>query len=90
MRLARTNAKMIRMDAIAYTTHRLGTNCFFLEPDRGSGKWLKEYVAPFDAVILPEVHEQYKYHLKISAKGYQTYDFALPHAGPAHPLSSQQ
>ena len=32
IRLARTNAKMIRMDAIAYTTHELGTNCFFLEP----------------------------------------------------------
>jgi sucrose phosphorylase len=79
IRLARTNAKMIRMDAIAYTTHRLGTNCFFLEPDIWELlEWLKEYVTPFDAVILPEVHEQYKYHLKIAAKGYWTYDFALP------------
>lgn len=79
IRLARTNAKMIRMDAIAYATHRLGTSCFFLEPDI----WklleaLKEYVTPFDTVMLPEVHEHYKYHLKIAAKGYWTYDFALP------------
>ena len=79
IRLARTNAKMIRMDAIAYATHRLGTNCFFLEPDIWELlEWLKEYITPFDAVILPEVHEQYKYHLKIAAKGYWTYDFALP------------
>ena len=79
IRLARTNAKMIRMDAIAYATYRLGTNCFFLEPDI----WellerLKEYVVPFDAVMLPEVHEHYKYHLKLAEKGYWTYDFALP------------
>ncbi len=79
IRLARTNAKMIRMDAIAYTTHRLGTNCFFLEPDIWELlEWLKEYVTPFDTVMLPEVHEHYKYHLKIAAKGYWTYDFALP------------
>jgi sucrose phosphorylase len=79
IRLARTNAKMIRMDAIAYATHRLGTNCFFIEPDIWELlEWLKEYVTPFDAVILPEVHEHYQYHLKIAAKGYWTYDFALP------------
>ena len=28
--------------------------------------------------MLPEVHEEYKYHLKFAAKGYWTYDFALP------------
>ena len=79
IRLARTNAKMIRMDAIAYATHRLGTNCFFLEPDIWELlEWLKEYVTPFDTLLLPEVHEQYKYHLKIAEKGYWTYDFALP------------
>jgi sucrose phosphorylase len=79
IRLARTNAKMIRMDAIAYTTHELGTNCFFLEPQIWEVlDWLKEYIAPFDTIMLPEVHEHYSYHLKIAAKGYWTYDFALP------------
>jgi sucrose phosphorylase len=28
--------------------------------------------------MLPEVHEHYSYHQKIAAKGYWTYDFALP------------
>ncbi len=79
IRLARTNAKMIRMDAIAYTTHQLGTNCFFLEPQIWEIlAWLKEYIAPFDTIMLPEVHEHYTYHQKIAAKGYWTYDFALP------------
>ena len=79
MRLARTNAKMIRMDAIGYATYRLGTNCFFLEPDIWKLlKGLKQYVAPFGTVMLPEVHEHYKYHLKLAERGYWTYDFALP------------
>ena len=79
IRLARTNAKMIRMDAIAYTTIELGTNCFFLEPQIWDIlEWLKEYLNPFDTIMLPEVHEHYSYHQKIAAKGYWTYDFALP------------
>ncbi|MCF8070119.1 MAG: sucrose phosphorylase [Desulfobacterales bacterium] len=77
--LARTSAKMIRMDAFAYATIRLGTNCFFLEPDVWELlKWLNEYLAPFDTEMLPEIHEHYKYHQKITEKGYWTYDFALP------------
>ena len=31
--LARSNAKLIRMDAFAYTTIKIGTRCFFLEPE---------------------------------------------------------
>jgi len=77
--LARTSAKMIRMDAFAYSTVRLGTNCFFLEPDVWKLlEWLNEYLTPFGTVMLPEVHEHYRYHQKIAAKGYWTYDFALP------------
>jgi len=79
IRLARTNAKMIRMDAIAYTTHKLGTNCFFLEPQVWDiMEWIKEYISPFETIMLPEVHEHYSFHQKIAAKGYWTYDFALP------------
>jgi sucrose phosphorylase len=79
IRLARTNTKMIRMDAIAYTTHELGTDCFFLEPQIWEiFEWLKEYITPFDTIMLPEVHEHYSLHQKIAARGYWTYDFALP------------
>jgi sucrose phosphorylase len=79
IRLARTNVKIIRMDAFAYTTIKIGTNCFFLEPE----VWellrrLKNYLAPFRTQILPEVHEHYSYQLRLSKRGYWSYDFALP------------
>ena len=77
--LSRTPAKMIRMDAFAYSTIKLGTNCFFLEPQVWELlEWLQDYVSPFDVEILPEVHEHYSYHRKISDRGYWTYDFSLP------------
>jgi sucrose phosphorylase len=41
-------------------------------------QWLQDYVSPFGVEILPEVHENYSYHQKISANGYWTYDFSLP------------
>jgi sucrose phosphorylase len=79
IRLARDHVKMIRMDAFAYTTVELGTNCFFLEPQVWEILgWLNEYVSAFGAEILPEVHEHHDYHLKIARRGYWTYDFALP------------
>ncbi len=79
IRLARTSAKMIRMDAFAYTTIKIGTNCFFLEPEVWELlEWLDDYIEPFEAEIMPEVHEHYSYQLKLAEKGYWTYDFALP------------
>ena len=58
IQLSRTRAKMIRMDAFAYCTLELGTNCFFLEPQVWQLlQWLQEYVSPFGVEILPEVHE---------------------------------
>jgi len=77
--LSRTPAKMIRMDAFAYCTLELGTNCFFLEPQVWELlEWLQAYVSPFGVEILPEVHEHYSYHRKISDHGYWTYDFSMP------------
>jgi sucrose phosphorylase len=79
IQLSRTPAKMIRMDAFAYSTLKIGTNCFFLEPEVWQLlQWLQNYVSPFGVEILPEVHEHYSYHQKISANGYWTYDFSLP------------
>ncbi len=79
IQLSRTPAKMIRMDAFAYSTIKIGTNCFFLEPQVWQLlQWLQDYVSPFGVEILPEVHEHYSYHQKISARGYWTYDFSLP------------
>ena len=79
IRLARSNVKMIRMDAFAYTTIEIGTDCFFREPAVWELlDWLNTYVEPFDADILPEVHEHHRYQLLLAEKGYWVYDFALP------------
>ena len=79
IRLARNRPKMIRLDAIAYTTVELGTNCFFLEPQIWDLlEWFSDYATAFDTQILPEVHEHYSYQLKLAKKGYWCYDFAMP------------
>jgi sucrose phosphorylase len=79
IQLSRTRAKMIRMDAFAYCTVEIGKNCFFLEPQVWELlEWLQDYASAFGVDILPEVHEHYRYHEKISAQGYWTYDFSLP------------
>lgn len=77
--LARTRAKMIRLDAIAYAIKKMGTRCFFEEPEIWDIlQFLDEYVRPFGADILPEVHENYNYQLKLADRGYWCYDFSLP------------
>ncbi len=77
--LARTNSRMIRMDAVAYAIKKIGTNCFFVEPEIWEIlEWLREYTKPFDTEILPELHEHYSYQLKLAEHGYWCYDFALP------------
>ena len=77
--LARRKSKVVRMDAFAYVTKKLGTNCFFLEPETWDIlEWLNRYIEPFGAEILPEIHEHYSIQQKIAEKGYRVYDFALP------------
>lgn len=79
IRLARNRPKMIRLDAFAYTTIELGTNCFFREPAVWELlEWFSGFTAPFEVEILPEVHEHYSYQLKLAEHDYWTYDFALP------------
>ncbi len=79
IRLARNKPKMIRLDAIAYTTIELGTNCFFVEPKIWEYlDWFDDYASAFDTEILPEVHEHFSYQFKLAKKGYWCYDFSLP------------
>ncbi len=79
IRLARNKPKMIRLDAIAYTTMELGTNCFFVEPKIWEYlDWFDDYASAFDTEILPEVHEHYSYQFKLAQKGYWCYNFSLP------------
>ena len=79
IRLVRSRPKVIRLDAIGYTTVEIGTNCFFLEPQIWKIlDWCNDFADAFDTEILPEVHEHYSYQLKLAEKGYRVYDFSLP------------
>lgn len=79
IRLARNRPKMIRLDAVAYTTIEIGTRCFFLEPKIWELlDWFNDYASAFDTQILPEIHEHYSYQFKLNKKGYWCYDFSLP------------
>lgn len=77
--LVKRGAKIIRLDAFAYTTKRPGTNCFFLEPDVWEVlEFCDKIASDGGAILLPEIHEHYSIQLKLAEKGYWVYDFALP------------
>ena len=77
--LADHGASIIRLDAFAYASKKIGTNCFFVEPD--IWKMLhfpRQLLAPKGVKILPEIHEHYTIQQKIAEQDYYVYDFALP------------
>lgn len=70
---------LIRFDAFAYASKRPGTSCFFVEPDIWNV--LDIAMQPLRSAgtqMLAEIHENYTIQLKMAAKGYWVYDFALP------------
>ncbi len=78
-KLCERGARVIRLDAVAYTTKRPGTKCFFLEPEIWEYlAFITEEVSGYDVELLPEVHEHYTLQLELAEKGYRVYDFALP------------
>lgn len=77
--LTEHGAALIRLDAFGYATKRPDTSCFFLEPQ----VWelldeQRDFLKPYGIDVLPEIHETYFTQLKLDARGYATYDFALP------------
>ncbi|HFI0480414.1 TPA: sucrose phosphorylase [Streptococcus suis] len=77
--LAEHGASIIRLDAFAYANKKIGTNCFFVEPDIWEMlHFPRQLLAPKDVEILPEIHEHYTIQQKIAEQDYYVYDFALP------------
>ena len=77
--IATMGVSTIRLDAFAYAVKRAGTSCFFVEPDIWELlDFCSDVLAPYGARILPEIHEHYSIQLKLAARGYYVYDFALP------------
>ena len=77
--LAQNNAAIIRLDAFAYAIKKLGTNCFFVEPEVWELlEFARDVLKPYDVEILPEIHEHYTIQLELAKRGYWVYDFSLP------------
>jgi sucrose phosphorylase len=77
--LAERRASVIRLDAFAYATKKLGTDCFFVEPDIWNMlNEVKAILQPYGVEVLPEIHEHYTIQLKLAEQGHWVYDFALP------------
>ena len=77
---SQNNIRIVRLDAVGYVIKKLGTSCFFVEPD--IYRFLDEIKALADGLnieLLPEVHAQINTQYKLSERGFWIYDFVLPY-----------
>ncbi len=76
---AARGVSIVRLDAIGYVIKQPGTSCFMVEPAIYEFlSWVTDVAASFGLVVLPEVHDTYPTHERLSAHGFWTYDFVLP------------
>lgn len=80
MNFKRQNVKIVRLDAIGYVIKKMGTSCFFVEPEIYAFlQWMKELADSLEIELLPEVHSHYSIQYKLAEQGYWIYDFILPY-----------
>ena len=74
------NVKMVRLDAVGYVIKKIGTSCFFVEPEIYEFlEWISNISQSLDIELLPEIHAEYETQLRLAQKGYWIYDFILPY-----------
>ena len=74
------NVKIVRLDAVGYVIKKLGTSCFFVEPEIYEFlDWIKELADSLEIELLPEVHSHYSIQYKLADHGFWIYDFILPY-----------
>ena len=76
--LAARGVKLFRLDAFGYTTKKIGTSCFLVEPDvYDILKWVDGVAREHGAETLPEVHDHASFQYAIALHGMHPYGFAL-------------
>jgi sucrose 6(F)-phosphate phosphorylase len=74
------NVKIVRLDAVGYVIKKLGTSCFFVEPEIYEFlDWIIELAHSLEIELLPEVHSHYSIQYKLAEHGCWIYDFILPY-----------
>ena len=77
--LGQRGVRLLRLDAFGYTTKKIGTSCFLVEPDVWRIlEWFRQTTADHGIEILPEVHDHPSYQYAIARRGMWAYAFALP------------
>jgi sucrose phosphorylase len=77
---SKNNVKIVRLDAVGYVIKKLGTSCFFVEPDIYDYlEWIYKLTDSLKIEILPEIHAEHQIQFKLAKAGYWIYDFILPY-----------
>ncbi len=77
---SRNGVRMVRLDAVGYVVKKIGTSCFFVEPEIYSFlDWIRGEADSFGIELLPELHAHHASQFNLSAHGYWIYDFILPY-----------
>ena len=77
---SKNKVKIVRLDAVGYVIKKIGTSCFFVEPEIFQFlEWLKGIADSFDIELMPELHADFSTQVRLSEKGYWIYDFILPY-----------
>ena len=78
---SRNNVKIVRLDAVGYVVKKIGTSCFFVEPEIYQFlDWITEMAHSVGIELLPEVHAHYTTQYKLVEHGHWIYDFILPYS----------
>lgn len=74
------NVKIVRLDAVGYIIKKLGTSCFFVEPEIYEFlNWIRGLADSLGIELLPEVHAHHSIQYKLAEQGFWIYDFILPY-----------
>ena len=77
---SKQNVKIVRLDAVGYVVKKIGTSCFFVEPEIYEFlDWVTELATSLGIELLPEVHAHYTTQFKLAKHGNWIYDFILPY-----------
>ncbi|MEX1377269.1 MAG: sucrose phosphorylase [Eubacteriales bacterium] len=72
--------KIVRLDAIGYVIKKMGTSCFYVEPEIYEFlDWIFAVADKYGLELLPEVHSHYSIQYKLAERGAWIYDFILPY-----------
>ncbi|WP_028007274.1 sucrose phosphorylase [Solimonas flava] len=76
--LAARGVRLFRLDAFGYTTKKIGTSCFLVEPEvYDILSWVDAAARAHGAETLPEIHDHPSYQYAIAEHGMRPYGFAL-------------